>query len=146
MKIATKIAATLMILNVILFATEGVKGQEEIFTFDTGGGRREGSAQMIIKPESAAGRTLISFTTKQSGVGHTNKFRLAVQWISSRDREEIQTWKSAVFQLRVPQGGGSESPAIEQILEGAFYDRYVSNAQIWNDDQYVDLILVDRDQ
>jgi hypothetical protein len=47
--------------------------------------------------------------------------------------------------LRVPSGGGSENPAIEKILTGTNYGRYVRDAGIWTNDEYVDLILVDKD-
>lgn len=46
----------------------------------------------------------------------------------------------------MPQGGGSENPAIERIMIGKNYDRYVKDAQIWTNDEYVDLVLVDYDQ
>ena len=54
-------------------------------------------------------------------------------------------WNAVVFQLRVPQGGGSENPAISKILTGRNYNRYVREAAIWTDDEYVDLVLVDQD-
>ena len=72
-----KIAASFMLLNVALIGSL-VHAQEELFLFDTGSGRRQGSASLRIKPDSAAGRSTLSFTTTQDGVGHTNKFRLAV--------------------------------------------------------------------
>ena len=128
-----KITASFLIVNLAVFASM-VQAQVETFFYDTGSGRRAGQAQLTIKPDYHTGRSLITFTTKQSGVSHTNKFRIAVQWISSPDREEFNTWNAAVFQLRVPQGGGSESPAIEQILQGTYYDRYVRAGKIWNND------------
>ena len=72
-----KIAASFLLLNVALIGCL-VHAQQESFNFETGSGRRSGTANLKINPDSLAQRSTITFTTTQSGVGHTNKFRLAV--------------------------------------------------------------------
>lgn len=129
----------------LILTLSGVAAQAETFEWDTGTGRRAGQASIRIKPDLANLRSTIYFTTKQAGVGHTNKFRLALQWITNKADTAQLEWQAVVFQLRVPQGGGQENPAIERILQGKNYNRYVKEAQIWSNDEYVDLVLVDYD-
>ena len=48
-----KIATSFLLLNIALIGSL-VHAQEELFLFDTGSGRRQGSASLRIKPDSAA--------------------------------------------------------------------------------------------
>lgn len=76
MKLMARVTIIAMLSMVSLLET--VIAQEEIYTFEAGSGRRTGSATLRIEPELSNKRSNIYFETKQSGVSHTNKFRLAI--------------------------------------------------------------------
>ena len=99
-----------------------------------------------IDPNIELQRTLLYFRTQQAGVSHTNKIRIAFQFLRNIEDNAQQVWEAVVFQLRVPQSGSSLNPAIERVLSGTNYDRYVRDAAIWTNDEYVDLVLVDLDE